>query len=368
MQPGPFDWRMPVALSFGAGCSATIDAHLAGRTVIVLAFEPAAALGLKAAWAARLGGALRGWVTMPEGLCSLAQARELAATVWPLLALEPDPVLLAVGGGSTLDMAKLLRCRPLDGTPGAAFDTVAMAVRAQAPWPAVERHSLWLVPTTAGTGSEVTRWATLWDTDTEPATKRSLDEPWGYAERAYIDPELSLSCPRAVTRDCGLDTLAHALEALWNRHANPLSDALALQAARNVVEYLPPLLEAPQSLVLRNALALAALQAGMAFSQTRTALAHALSYDVTLQQGLPHGLACALWLPAVWRLAEGHDPALDLRLEQVFDSPRGALRLEAWLHRLGVETSPAALGIADAEARLQAALASTRGRNFIGAA
>lgn len=364
MLPGCFDWRMPVGLSFGAGCSSAISEHLAGRTAVVLAFEPAAALGLKAAWAARLGGALRGWVTVPEGLCSLALARELAATVWPLLALEPDPVLLAVGGGSTLDMAKLLRCRTLDGS----FDTLAAAVRAQAPWPTVERHTLWLVPTTAGTGSEVTRWATLWDTDTEPATKRSLDEPWGFAERAFIDPELTLSCPRAVTRDCGLDTLAHALEALWNRHANPISDALALQAARSVIEHLPPLLEAPQSLLLRTAMSLAALQAGVAFSQTRTALAHALSYDVTLQQGLPHGLACALWLPAVWRLAEGRDAALDLRLDQVFDSPRGALRLEAWLHRLGVETSPAALGIADAELRLQAALTSTRGRNFIGAA
>lgn len=364
MLPGSFDWRLPVALSFGAGCSSAIGEHLAGRTAVVLAFEPAAALGLKAAWAARLGSALRGWVTVPEGLCSLALARELAATVWPLLALEPDPVLLGAGGGSTLDMAKLLRCRPLDGS----FDAVAQAVRGQAPWPAVERHGLWLVPTTAGTGSEVTRWATLWDTDTEPATKRSLDEPWGFAERAFIDPELTLSCPRAVTRDCGLDTLAHALEALWNRHANPISDALALQAARSVIEHLPPLLEAPQSLLLRSAMSLAALQAGMAFSQTRTALAHALSYDVTLQQGLPHGLACALWLPAVWRLAEGRDPALDMRLDQVFDSPRGARRLEAWLHRLGVETSPAALGIADAEARLQAALTSSRGRNFIGAA
>ncbi len=360
---GGFDWQLPVALSFGAGCNSTLGTQLAGRPVVVLAFEPAGALGLKARWAAQFGALLQGWFTMPEGLCSLALARQLAADAWPLLARHKGAVLLAVGGGSTLDMAKLLRCRPLDGD----FEGVAKALRGQAAWPALQQETLWLVPTTAGTGSELTRWATLWDTDAHPAVKRSLDEPWGYAERAFVDPELTLSCPRAVTRDCGLDTLAHALEALWNRHANPVSDVLALQAARSVIEHLPALLEAPQSLHLRQQMALAALQAGMAFSQTRTALAHALSYDVTLQQGLPHGLACALWLPAVWRLAEGRDAALDRRLHQVFDSPRGALRLEAWLHRLGVETSPAALGIADAQARVQQALASPRGRNFIAA-
>jgi alcohol dehydrogenase class IV len=225
------------------------------------------------------------------------------------------------------------------------------------------------VPTTAGTGSEVTRWATLWDTDGPVAVKRSFDEPWGFAERAFVDPVLTLSAPAALTRDTALDSFAHALEALWNRHANPVSDALAVQAARRVRAHLAGVRAAPAALAGREQLSLAALEAGLAFAQTRTALAHALSYALTLEQGLPHGLAVAAWLPTACRLAVGCDARVDAALEAVFEGPATAApeTLRQWLGGLGVPADPAALGVADSEARVQAALASARGRNFIGA-
>ena len=242
-------------------------------------------------------------------------------------------------------------------------------VACNAPWPELLRAPLWLLPTTAGTGSEVTRWATVWDTESRPAAKRSLDEAWGYAERAFVDPALTLSCPAAVTRDSALDALAHALESLWNRQANPLSDRLAVQAARRVIAYLPDLLAQPQDLGLRTQLSLAALEAGLAFSQTRTALAHALSYELTLALGTPHGLACALWLPTAWTLALGRSARTDASLGAVFDVPaaEGPARLRDWLQGLGIDATPAAFGITDADARVQAALQSPRGRNFVGA-
>jgi phosphonate metabolism-associated iron-containing alcohol dehydrogenase len=365
MQDVQFGWRMPVDLRFGAGCSDAVPEALGARAAVVLAFEPATHLGLQARWQAALGSRLLDWVSVPDGLCSLALARALSVQVWPHMAALPGSVLVAVGGGSTMDLAKVLRCRPADGDIGG----IEAALRGAAPWPAMHTDPLWLVPTTAGTGSEVTRWATVWDTGSVPACKRSLDEEWGYAQRAFVDPALTLSCPAAVTRDTALDTLAHALESLWNRHANPVSDQFAVQAARRVIDHLPGVLANPRELALRTQLSLAALEAGMAFSQTRTALAHALSYDVTLALGVPHGQACALWLPTAWQLAQGCNAQLDERLSEVFGAPamEGAEQLTAWLREVGVDASPQAYGITDAPARVRAALGSPRGRNFIGA-
>ena len=169
-----------------------------------------------------------------------------------------------------------------------------------------------------------------------------------------------------------LDTLAHALEALWNRCANPVSSRLAVRAAQGVLRGLPALLCSPNDLALRTQMALASLQAGIAFSQTRTALAHALSYELTLQQGVAHGLACAIWLPTAWRLALGHNAATDAALAEVFGVPadQGLAKLQVWLQSLGVNTTNAAfadLGIVNAQQRVHTALASPRGRNFIGA-
>jgi phosphonate metabolism-associated iron-containing alcohol dehydrogenase len=361
-----FGWQLPVAVHFGVACSDELAATLQTRPAVVLAFEPAQALGLRTRWQAALGRQLRGWIEVQDGLSSISRARQLACELWPLM--DADTVLIAVGGGTTLDLAKVLRCRPHDGR----FEALAAALRGQAPWPAMHRDTLWLLPTTAGTGSEVTRWATVWDTEAEPTCKRSLDEPWGYADRAFVDPALALSCPLDVTRDTALDTLAHALEAVWNRHANPVSTGLAVRAARSVLAHLPALLQRPQDLALRSHMALAALQAGMAFSQTRTALAHALSYELTLQQGVAHGLACAWWLPTAWQLALGRNLDVDAALSEVFDvsASQGLLRLQDWMQDLDIQAAPAALaerGIHNMDQRVQAALTSPRGRNFIGA-
>jgi alcohol dehydrogenase len=361
-----FAWQQPVAVRFGAGCIDEIDAALGSAPVVVLAFEPARALGLERRLGARLGSRLLAWLPVGDGLSTMARARELAQAVWPCAHRAPGAVLLAIGGGTTLDLAKVVRCRP---AAGHGFDAIAAALQGRRPWPVLQPMPLWLAPTTAGTGSEVTRWATVWDTDGDIARKRSFDEPFGWAQRAFIDPALALTCPAAVTRDTALDALAHALESIWNRHANPISDALALTAARRIIDTLPDVLAAPARLPGREQLALAALEAGLAFSQTRTALAHSLSYALTLGQGLAHGLACAIWLPTAWRLAAGRDARVDALLGRVFggDARSGERALMRWLSTLGIEADPALWGIDDAAARVEAALGSERGRNFIAA-
>lgn len=386
----PFNWSMPVEVQFGPGCTAAVAEHLDGAAAVVMAFEPATALGWRAQWSELLGPRLLTWVEVPDGLSSMSRCREFAPQVWPLLESNPGAVLIAIGGGTTLDIAKVLRCRPVVGRPTcsggtdargrthpAGFDPVAAALRSLAPWPALDLAPLWMVPTTAGTGSEVTRWATVWDTDELPARKRSFDEPFGFAQKAFIDPLLTHSCPTSVTRDTALDALSHALEALWNRHANPFSDVLAVSAARKVLTWLPAALRDPDDAQARQSLALAALEAGFAFSQTRTALAHALSYAVTLEHNVPHGLACALWLPTACRLAQGCDSRVDALLAQVFGDDRqgassvapmtAADRLQSWLLSIGVSSNPVDYGVHDAPERVALAMGSARGRNFIAA-
>jgi phosphonate metabolism-associated iron-containing alcohol dehydrogenase len=361
MTPGGFEWHMPVAVTFGVGCTQRLPTLLGTRRLLVLAFAPAQVLGLEQRWRDALGARLIDWVTVPDGLSSVAVARQIAEEVWPQLAAHADCVLAAVGGGTTLDIAKVVRCRPRE----ASFESIVAALRGVAPWPELALAPLWLVPTTAGTGSEVTRWATVWDTQHTPPVKRSLDEPCGYAERAFVDPALTLSCPAEVTRDCALDALSHALESIWNRHANPVSDRLAVSAARRILAALPGCLRSPADITLRSELAFAALEAGLAFSQTRTALAHALSYAVTLEQGIPHGHACALWLPAAWRLAAGQDARVDRNLQEILAGPDGAGQLQAWIEAVGVDARPESCGIVDGSERIAAALGSERGRNFI---
>lgn len=181
------------------------------------------------------------------------------------------------------------------------------------------------------------------------------------------------SLPRQATLASGLDALSHALEALWNVHRNPVSASLAITAARSIIATLPALLQQPDNATLRERMASAALQAGLAFSNTRTALAHSLSYDITLQWGVAHGIACSFSLPRVLALAFGRDPEVDAQLLQALDArdlPDAVDRLDAFLRSVGVDTDPAAYGITPQNwgDRVRDALAGARGRNFIAAA
>jgi alcohol dehydrogenase len=116
-----------------------------------------------------------------------------------------------------------------------------------------------------------------------------------------------MTLPEQETVHGGLDALSHAMEAIWNKNHNPVSDAFALEAIASIIENLPALRREPQNLALRSALLCASLCAGMAFSATRTALAHSISYPLTAHLGLSHGLACALPLPLLIEFNGTHD-------------------------------------------------------------
>ncbi|MEA2650817.1 MAG: hypothetical protein QOI85_538, partial [Chloroflexota bacterium] len=201
-------------------------------------------------------------------------------------------LLVALGGGSVIDTAKALAAqRAHPSGPG----WLAGHLRDGRPFPEpFVPPAIIAIPTTAGTGSEVTMWATIWDD--ESATKRSISHPFLYPEAALLDPALTHSVPRATTVPAAFDALSHAMEAIWNRAANPVSDALAMRAIRLIPGALPRVLESPDDARAREALMSAALLAGLAISSTRTALAHSISYPLTAERGLPHGIACSLTL------------------------------------------------------------------------
>ena len=277
-------------------------------------------------------------------------------------AAQTPEVIVAFGGGSVIDSAKALAVSNGD------FANVQNFLEGRQGVDAVKALPIIAVPTTFGTGSEVTSWATIWDTDARK--KYSLNRPDLYPEHAIIDPSTSLGVPRGLTLATGLDTLSHALESIWNVNANPVSANHAIFAASELLDALPRLVDDLGNLELRTRVARASLFAGLAFSNTKTALAHSLSYYLTLHHGTVHGIACSFMLPAVMRSVIGQNAACDQALARIFgdDLAAGADRLDAFLTDLGVSTDATDYGVTRENwlASIDDALDGERGRNFIG--
>jgi alcohol dehydrogenase class IV len=213
-------------------------------------------------------------------------------------------VIVGVGGGSALDVAKLVRLLPAD------VEHARGSLHATGFEPPARRGRLVLVPTTAGPGSEVTRFATVFDGD----TKLSLDHPAVLADVAVIDPDLAASCPPSLVGSCGFDALCHAVESWWSRRSTPRSREFARAALRELVPLLRRPVPEPDA-ATRGRLAAAALAAGRAIDLTRTTAAHAFAYRLTTRYDVPHGVACLLNLQWLLRhhLAAAGRPGADAR-------------------------------------------------------
>jgi alcohol dehydrogenase len=352
-------YRNPVEITFGARAFEQLGAAVGGRPYALVTYGEAAPFDGLVRRAAALAGEpavlIRDVPPNPDFQSLSESCRALTA------ALQRPVLVVAIGGGSVLDAAKVIAASGGDFTRVRAHLENG-AARGLAPLPIIA------VPTTAGTGSEVTCWATIWDK--EKRRKYSLTHEGLYPERALIDPLLTLGAPRAVTVAAGLDALSHALESLWNVNANPVSTALAVSAARTVLETLPAVARDLAGAELRLAMMRAATLAGLAFSNTKTALAHSLSYHFTLNHGVPHGIACSFSLPLVMKSAIGCDAACDAALVSIFgpELASAPARLADFLEGLGVSTRAEDHGIAAGEWRalLDDALAGERGKNFLG--
>ncbi|MBS0321107.1 MAG: iron-containing alcohol dehydrogenase [Proteobacteria bacterium] len=359
-------WRYhnPVDVRFGPGSLAELPKLVRGRRVAAVVFPEAASVGVTARLAALLGDALAVVIDRTEPNPDVAGLASLYEAFWA--GANPPDVIVAVGGGSAIDTAKAL----MVGTADHRFASLVALLATGKPFTPHAVKPLIAIPTTAGTGSEVTPWATVWDRAAQRKYSLHLPETWPTA--AIIDPELTQSLPAGPTLAAALDALSHALESIWNVNANSVSDTHAIAAASTVLEVLPRLMADLRNPELRERMSLAALQAGLAFSNTKTALAHSISYEMTLRHGLPHGIACSFTLPMVLDRARGALPDRDAVLAQIFgaDLAGAPARLATFLEGVGVRTDFAAYGVdAATERRMIAdALDGVRGKNFIGAA
>ena len=198
--------------------------------------------------------------------------------------------LIALGGGSVMDTGKIFGVT----LPSNLDRPLAQIFRNnhQNTW--TSRLPVVCIPTTSGTGAEVTPFATAWDSKDQK--KYSVAGVEVYPTYALLDPELTLSLPKDDTLYTALDAISHGLESLWNRNRTSLSSAFSMQALALAVEALPVILSQPENLEKRSQMQQASMLAGMAISHTRTAIAHSISYPLTIHFGVPHGLACSFTL------------------------------------------------------------------------
>ena len=205
-------------------------------------------------------------------------------------------LVIAVGGGSVLDVGKSLCC--LYGKDVTGPELLRQMIKTKSYGTPSCR---WIgVPTTAGTGSEVTCWATIWDSANN--AKYSVDTPENYAYAAVVDPSLAASMPLKLAVSSALDAVAHATESYWAKVSNAVSKALALRAIRTVMGNIDTLLENSGSEEAHDAMTKGSMLAGLAFSNTRTTACHSISYPLTMQCHIPHGVAVSLLMGPVLEL------------------------------------------------------------------
>jgi alcohol dehydrogenase len=289
MAQNVFDFRGAVRYIFGCGSLARLGAEAAtfGQKALLVVDSALADAGVL------------------DRIVSAAEQGGVKTTVFKEFQQEPEPteadaaaalakkkkcdLVIGVGGGSGMDLAKAAAV--LVANPGKAVDYVGVGLVPKPGLPTI------MVPTTAGTGSEVT-WTAVFTRRAEKA-KGGINSPFLYPSLALLDPELTLTVPPDLTAATGMDALCHAIEAFTSVKANPLSDLAAQEAIALIAEYLPQAYADGRNILAREKMMLGSLLAGMALANAGVTAVHALSYPMGAIFGVPHGLANAVLLPYV---------------------------------------------------------------------
>ena len=258
-------------------------------------------------------------------------------------------LLLAIGGGTAIDIAKLIGV--LAATPA---EPLAVA-RGEHP-PARSTCPLVVAPTTSGSGSEATQFAVVY----VDGVKHSVDHPHLLPAYCVLDPSLTAKLPAGITAHCGLDAFSQAIESIWSVRATEHSLRDAFEGARLAFAHLHDAVHAPTP-VARQAMCRASHLAGRAINETRTTASHAISYAITTGYGVPHGHAVALTLGAMLLHNAGvtdddvNDPRgaayVQGRIRQILDllgcetAEQGSQAIQDFVRSLGCEVRLSAVGV-----------------------
>ncbi|MEM2209357.1 MAG: iron-containing alcohol dehydrogenase [Nitrososphaerota archaeon] len=198
-------------------------------------------------------------------------------------------LIIAIGGGSILDTAKGIALLATNGGSLRDYEGLEKIPKPQAP--------LIAVPTTAGTGSEVTKFTVI--TDTERKRKMLIGSVNIIPKIAIVDPLLTISMPQDITMSTGMDALTHAIEAYISIKAQPITDLLAIEAIKLISKYLRRAWANGEDIEAREKVMLGSLLAGLAFSNSSVALVHGMARPLGVYFNIPHGLSNAILLPHV---------------------------------------------------------------------
>lgn len=217
-------------------------------------------------------------------------------------------LIIAIGGGSSIDLAKAISALySYKNEDVLELIKNKLYLNNKTPIPIIA------VPTTAGTGSECTKWATIWDMDN--LKKYSIDADYLYPKESWLVPELTTTMDKNMTLATGLDALSHAMESYWSNLSNKYTRTLARDSIRIIKKYLPSVLDNLDNFESRKQMLMGSFFAGLAFSNTRTTASHSISYPLTMMYGINHGFAVAMTLFEVMKRNWEHIPEKELFLE-----------------------------------------------------
>lgn len=343
---------------FGPGVAAEaggVLADLGASRVLLLAFSQDAPCVRKAAQSLEAAG-------LPALLDASIAGEPRTGDIDRIAAAATEAgcdAVLAIGGGSVLDAAKAVAMLCVNGGQAAEYQTGARTIDGRA-------LPLVAIPTTAGTGSEATKVSVLYNPETR--LKKSIYSPYMIADTVLLDPEATLDLPRGVTVSTGADALSHAIESYVSLNANAYSETFSLRAMTLVHKSLARCVSHPDDLEARGEMLLASYFGGVALC-AGIGLAHIIAQPLGGLLKIPHGEACAIYLPhaMTYNLAHATDKYCDIA--RVFGAQgengpalaeEGIRRVEAFLGAMGAPTSirpflPAAFTAEEALPVIQAA-------------